>query len=84
MPLPDPDSLPKTIPAEVARQPGFVLEPNDWIDCDDEPIPSSVNPKSSRTQDSRYYKRGRDHRTIARQNEPADELLNHPDGIDWV
>jgi hypothetical protein len=80
MPLPHPDQLPKIIPARVARQPGFGLEPNDWIDLDDEPIPtSSANPTNSQTLYDRYNKRA-----IALQNEPADELLNQPDGIELV
>lgn len=79
MPLPRPDQLPKIIPAHVARQPGFQLGPNDWIDLDDEPIPtSSVNPNNSPLYD-RYNQRA-----IALQNEPADELLNQPDGIELV
>lgn len=80
MPLPRPDQLPKIIPAQVARQPGFQLGPNDWIDLDDEPIPtSSVNPTNSQTLYDRYNKRA-----IALQNEPADEVLNQPDGIELV
>ncbi|AFZ33557.1 MULTISPECIES: hypothetical protein [Cyanophyceae] len=79
MPLPHPDQLPKIISAQVARQPGFQLGSNDWIDLDDEPIlTSSVNPNNSRLYD-RYNKRA-----IALQNEPADELLNQPDGIELV
>jgi hypothetical protein len=80
MPLPRPDQLPKIISPEVARQTGFQLGPNDWIDLDDEPILTSwVNPNNSQTLYDRYNKRA-----IALQNEPADELLNQPDGIELV
>ena len=79
MPLPRPDQLPQIIAPEVAQQPGFQLGPNDWIDLDDEPIPTSwVNPTNSPLSE-RYNKRA-----IALQNEPADELLNQPDGIELV
>ncbi len=83
MPLPHPDELPKIISSEVARQPEFRLGPNDWIDSDDEPLSmSSVNPKTN--FQAGHLVDGYDRRSIALNNEPADELLNHPDGIDWV
>ena len=69
MPKPQkPQKLPRFVSLEEANQPGFVLQLGDLIEVEDGPPFTGIVPPQGKG-------------IVARGNEPADEILNHPDGI---
>ena len=65
-----PKRLPRFVPLEEANQPGFVLQPGDLIENEDAPpFTGEVPPQGKGVLASPF------------DREPADEILNHPDGI---